>query len=105
MPEIFNTDQGAQFTSTEFIGVPKQHQIRISMDGRGCWRDNVFSERPWKTIKYGENLSTRLRECLSPLAQASLATCSSSTRAVHTALDRRTPAAVYLNSLPLAAAA
>lgn len=53
-PEIFNTDQGSQFTSLAFISVLKNHAIRISMDGKGCWRDNVFVERLWKTIKYEE---------------------------------------------------
>jgi putative transposase len=53
-PEIFNTDQGSQFTSLAFISVLKAHGIRISMDGKGCWRDNVLVERLWKTIKYEE---------------------------------------------------
>jgi putative transposase len=52
VPEIMNTDQGSQFTATGFIDVLREHDIRISMDGRGCWRDNVFVERPWKTVKY-----------------------------------------------------
>jgi putative transposase len=51
-PDIFNTDQGCQFTSTEFTDFLKEHNIRISMDGKGCWRDNVFVERLWRTIKY-----------------------------------------------------
>jgi putative transposase len=51
-PKIFNTDQGSQFTSLEFTEVLKAHDIAISMDGKGCWRDNVFVERLWKTIKY-----------------------------------------------------
>ena len=53
-PEIFNTDQGSQFTSAEFTGALKTRNIRISMDGKGCWRDNVFVERLWRTIKYEE---------------------------------------------------
>ena len=53
-PEIFNTDQGSQFTSAEFTDVLKTHAIRISMDGKGCWRDNVFVERLWRTVKYEE---------------------------------------------------
>jgi putative transposase len=48
VPEIMNTDQGTQFTGTEFITTLTQHAIRISMDGKGCWRDNVFVERLWK---------------------------------------------------------
>jgi putative transposase len=51
-PEIFNTDQGAQFTSQDFTDLLKQHQIRISMDGRGRVQDNIFIERLWWTTKY-----------------------------------------------------
>ena len=53
-PEIFNTDQGNQFTNAEFTDMLKENGIRISMDGKGCWRDNVFVERLWRTIKYDE---------------------------------------------------
>jgi putative transposase len=53
-PEIFNSDQGSQFTSTEFIKVLKAAEIAISMDGKGAWRDNVFVERLWRTVKYEE---------------------------------------------------
>jgi putative transposase len=53
-PEIMNTDQGSQFTSAAFIGVLEQNAIQISMDGKGCWRDNVFVERLWKSVKYEE---------------------------------------------------
>ena len=53
-PEIFNTDQGSQFTSAEFTGLLSANEIRISMDGKGSWRDNVFVERFWRTIKYEE---------------------------------------------------
>ena len=53
-PEIFNTDQGCQFTSQEFTGFLKDHDIRISMDGAGRWRDNVFIERLWRSLKYEE---------------------------------------------------
>ena len=52
VPEIFNTDQGSQFTSTDFIAVLKQHEIKISMDGKGRWVDNVFIERLWRSVKY-----------------------------------------------------
>lgn len=54
VPEIVNTDQGSQFTSLEFTGELKAHGIAISMDGRGQWRDNVFVERLWKSVKYEE---------------------------------------------------
>jgi putative transposase len=53
-PEIMNTDRGSQFTSSAFVGVLVQNNIRISMDGKGCWRDNVFVERLWKSVKYEE---------------------------------------------------
>jgi len=53
-PEIFNTDQGSQFTSQAFIGLLLDNAIRISMDGRGSWRDNVFVERLWRSVKYEE---------------------------------------------------
>ena len=51
-PEIFNTDQGSQFTSLEFTGVLKENGIKISMDGKGRWMDNVFIERLWRSLKY-----------------------------------------------------
>ena len=53
-PEIFNTDQGSQFTSLAFTKLLKHHDIRISMDGKGSWRDNVFVERLWRSVKYEE---------------------------------------------------
>ena len=53
-PEIFNTDQGSQFTSMAFTGLLEHNGIAISMDGRGSWRDNVFLERLWKSVKYEE---------------------------------------------------
>ena len=60
-PEIFNTDQGSQFTSTDFTGVLKAHGIRISMDGKGRCMDNIFVERLWRSLKYEERLLARLR--------------------------------------------
>ena len=53
-PAIFNTDQGSQFTATDFIKVLRDVEVAISMDGKGAWRDNVFVERLWRTIKYEE---------------------------------------------------
>jgi putative transposase len=53
-PEIFNTDQGSQFTSAEFTGVLTEAGVAISMDGKGAWRDNVFVERLWRSVKYEE---------------------------------------------------
>ena len=53
-PEIMNTDQGSQFTSQAVTGRLKEQGVRISMDGRGAWRDNVFVERLWRSVKYEE---------------------------------------------------
>ena len=53
-PDIFNTDQGSQFTSVAFTSVLQNRNIAISMDGRGAWRDNVFVERLWRSVKYEE---------------------------------------------------
>src|SRR5207244_8394833 len=53
-PDIFNTDQGSQFTGAAFTGVLIKNAIAISMDGKGAWRDNVFVERLWRSIKYEE---------------------------------------------------
>jgi len=53
-PDIFNTDQGSQFTGSAFTGVLADNGIAISMDGKGAWRDNVFVERLWRSVKYEE---------------------------------------------------
>jgi putative transposase len=53
-PEVFNTDRGSQFTGSAFTGALAKHEIAISMDGKGAWRDNVFVERLWRTVKYEE---------------------------------------------------
>ena len=99
-PEIMNTDQGSQFTGSAFIGVLTAHQIQISMDGKGCWRDNVFVERLWRTIKYDE-VYLHAYDSLSQ-AKASLTryiTFYNSGRP-HSSLDGQTPDSVYFNSLP-----
>ena len=53
-PEVFNTDQGSQFTSGEFIRILQDHAVKISMDGKGRYADNIFVERLWRTVKYEE---------------------------------------------------
>ena len=53
-PEVFNTDQGSQFTSLEFTQVLQEHGVKISMDGKGRYQDNIFVERLWRTVKYEE---------------------------------------------------
>src|SRR5579863_10585704 len=104
-PQIVNTDQGCQFTGCEFIGKLQAHKISISMDGKGCWRDNVFVERFWKTIKY-EEVYLHAYESVSA-AKAGLGRYITfyNTRRPHASLDRRTPDEVYFESLPLARAA
>ena len=67
-PEIFNTDQGAQFTSNRFIQILKDNEINISMDGKGRWMDNVFIERLWRSVKY-EDIYIRDYACVQNLRQ------------------------------------
>lgn len=104
-PEIFNTDQGCQFTSQEFTDVLKQNQIAISMDGKGCWRDNVFVERLWKSVKY-EEVYLRAYESVSH-AKACLGKYFAfyNARRPHSKLARQTPDQVYFTALPLPKAA
>ena len=105
VPEIMNTDQGSQFTANDFIAVLREHHIRISMDGKGCWRDNVFVERLWKTIKY-EHVYLHAYESVSE-ARMKLATYLEfyNQRRPHSRIDRRTPDDAYFNVPPLKLAA
>ena len=104
-PEIFNTDQGSQFTAASFIGVLQKHKIRISMDGRGAWRDNVFVERLWKSVKYEEVYLHAYDSVAGAKAGIGKYFDFYNRRRPHTALDRQTPDTVYFDSQPLAAAA
>jgi putative transposase len=99
-PEIMNTDQGSQFTSQAFIGLMKQHDIRISMDGKGAWRDNIFIERLWRTVKY-EDVYLRAYETVSAV-RAGLSRYFGfyNTRRPHSSLAGQTPDQVYFNALP-----
>jgi putative transposase len=104
-PEIFNTDQGSQFTSEAFTSMLKENDIRISMDGKGRWVDNVFVERLWRSLKYEEvylkgyaNV-TEARKSIS----AYLDFFNRDRR--HQSLDRRTPDQVYYESAGLRRAA
>lgn len=94
-PEIFNTDQGCQFTSLEFTGLLNAQGIQISMDGRGCWRDNVVVERLWRSLKY-EEVYLRAYGTVQD-AQQGLARYVQfyNQRRPHRALDGRTPDCVY----------
>ncbi len=105
-PEIMNTDQGSQFTSVAFTDLLKQHHIRISMDGKGCWRDNVFVERLWRTVKY-EEVYLRAYDSVSQ-ARGSLARYLDfyNTERPHSSLDGIPPDQFYYNNLlPLPMAA
>jgi putative transposase len=104
-PEIFNTDQGSQFTSEAFTGALIANEIAISMDGRGAWRDNVFVERIWKSVKY-EEVYLRAYDSVAE-ARASIGRYLDfyNTRRPHSSLDRRTPDEAYFDHLPQSAAA
>jgi putative transposase len=104
-PEIFNTDQGSQFTSAAFTGLLLENKIAISMDGRGSWRDNVFVERLWRSVKY-EEVYLRAYDSVAA-ARASLGKYVVFYNALrpHSSLDARTPDHAYFNHQPLRAAA
>jgi putative transposase len=104
-PEIFNTDQGSQFTSEAFTGRLKKEGISISMDGKGRWRDNVFVERVWKSIKY-EEVYLHAYESVQQ-ARESIGRYLEFYNSVrpHSSLDGFTPDQVYFNRLPESLAA
>ena len=104
-PEIFNTDQGSQFTGTAFTGVLMRDGIAISMDGKGAWRDNVFVERLWRSVKY-EEVYLKAYDSVSE-ARASLGRYLDfyNGRRPHSSLDERTPDEAYFNPLPIRLAA
>ena len=96
LPEIFNTDQGVQYTAEAFTGRLEAAGVRVSMDGRGRWMDNVFVERLWRTVKY-EHLY--LHDYATPRAlEAGLSGwfLTYNEERIHSSLDYRTPMAVYL---------
>jgi putative transposase len=105
-PKIMNADQGSQFTSIDFIKALRTAEIQISMDGKGAWRDNVFVERLWRTIKYEEvylHAYDSVSDARSGLARY-LAFYNS--RRPHSSLDGQTPDQAYLNPsrlIPVAA--
>lgn len=105
-PEIFNTDQGSQFTSADFTGLLLDAKIKISMDGKGAWRDNVFVERLWRSVKY-EEVYLHAYDSVAE-ARISIGRYLSfyNSRRPHSSLDRRTPDQVYFNPpTPILAAA
>jgi putative transposase len=104
-PEIFNTDQGCQFTSQEFTGFLKDQGIQISMDGTGRWRDNVFVERLWRSLKYEEvylHAYETVRDAQDGMVR--YLTFYNQLRP-HRALDGRTPDRVYWENRPTQPAA
>jgi len=105
-PELFKTDQGSQFTSTDFIKVLAAREVKISMDGKGAWRDDVFVERLWRTVKYEEvylRAYASVWEARVGIGRY-LNFCNS--RRPHSFLDGKTPDQAYFNlPMPEAAAA
>jgi putative transposase len=104
-PDILNTDQGSQFTGAAFTGVLNQNGIAISMDGKGAWRDNVFVERLWRSVKY-EEVYLKAYDSVSE-ARSSIGAYLDfyNRRRPHSSLDGITPDQAYFNPLPLRAAA
>ena len=104
-PEIFNTDQGSQFTSAAFTGLLQANAIAISMDGRGAWRDNVFVERLWRSVKY-EEVYLRAYDNVGD-ARSSLSRYFTfyNRKRPHSSLDARTPDQAYYCHQPQPAAA
>jgi putative transposase len=104
-PGYFNTDQGSQFTSLAFTEMLKSRDIRISMDGKGCWRDNVFVERIWRSVKY-EEVYLKAYDSVSEATQSigRYFNFYNSERS-HSSLNKRTPDEYYFEtrSLPVAA--
>jgi putative transposase len=104
-PEIFNTDQGSQFTSADFTGLLLDSAIAISMDGKGAWRDNVFVERLWRSVKY-EEVYLRAYDSVGE-ARASIGRYLDfyNRKRPHSSLDARTPDRAYFEHQPQVAAA
>jgi len=104
-PEIMNTDQGSQFTSQAFTGLLKDNGIQISMDGKGSWRDNVFVERLWRSVKYEEVYLHAYSSVSDARAGLSRYFHFYNSRRPHSSLDGQIPDQVYFNALPLPVAA
>lgn len=104
-PEIFNTDQGTQFTSNDFTDVLKNHEITISMDGKGRWMDNVFVERLWRSLKYEEVYLKAYQNVAEAKTGINDWFEFYNFERRHQTLDRKTPDYVYLNGLSVRNAA
>ena len=101
-PDIFNTDQGTQFTSSEFTNILANRGIRISMDGQGRWRDNIFIERLWKTVKYQEVYLKAYESIGHAKKELKQFFDRYNMRRPHQGLADRTPDEVYWSTLPRA---
>ena len=97
-PEVFNTDQGAQFHGRAFTGLLEQHGVRISMDGRGSYRDNLFIERLWRTVKYEEVYLKSYRDGKEARTEIGEYFRFYNTERPHQVLGYRTPAEVFTSS-------
>jgi putative transposase len=104
-PEIFNTDQGCQFTSLDFTGVLLEHGVAISMDGKGAWRDNVFVERLWRSVKYEEVYLKAYDSVAEARASIGRYLDFFNRRRPHSSLDGRTPDEAYFDPSSLVEAA
>ena len=104
-PEIFNTDQGSQFTCHDFTSVLRKNEIAISMDGKGAWRDNVFVERLWRSIKYEEVYLRAYDSVFEARISIGRYLTFYNCQRPHSSLDRKTPDQAYFNPLPQLAAA
>ena len=104
-PEIFNTDQGSQFTSASFTGLLLGNAIAVSMDGRGAWRDNVFVERLWRSVKYEEVYLRAYGSVGEARASIDRYLEFYNRKRPHSSLDARTPDQAYFGHLPQIAAA
>ena len=104
-PEIFNTDQGSQFTSAAFTSLLSKNDIAISMDGRGSWRDNVFVERLWRSVKYEEVYLNAYESVAAARASLGRYLDFYNRKRPHSSLDARTPERAYFDHLPHVAAA
>jgi putative transposase len=104
-PEIFNTDQGSQFTSMAFTSVLHREEIAISMDGRGAWRDNVIVERLWRSVKYEEVYLHAYAAVSEARASIGRYLAFYNAKRPHSSLGAKTPDQAYFDNLPMALAA
>lgn len=98
-PEIFNTDQGSQYTSKEFTGILKENDVKISMDGKGRAFDNIFIERFWRSVKYEEVYLKRYETGLEAKNGLKSYLQFYNEERLHQSLNYKTPKSLYFNDL------